>query len=101
MAIRRQAERAHNQRGMVTISVEADQSLIFSELIDIAESSASCERYAGSKRVDEKAVTERAYDQSAFVEYLARNFAAGFRSNVAVKWFRVEFAGGDVRKSWF
>ena len=81
---------AHNQRGMVTISVEADESLTFSELIDLAESSASCELYAGLKRVDEKAVTERAYDQPVFVEDLARNVAAGLRRHTAVSWFRVE-----------
>jgi GTP cyclohydrolase IB len=81
---------AHNQRGMVTISVEADASLAFSELIDLAESSASCELYAGLKRVDEKAVTERAYDQPVFVEDLARNVASGLKCNAAVKWFRVE-----------
>lgn len=81
---------AHNQRGMVTISVEADESLTFSELINLAESSASCELYAGLKRVDEKAVTERAYDQPVFVEDLARNVAAGLKAHNAVKWFRVE-----------
>jgi GTP cyclohydrolase I len=42
------------------------------------------------KRVDEKAVTERAYDQPVFVEDLARNVAAGLKGNTAVKWFRVE-----------
>lgn len=81
---------AHNQRGMVTISVEADESLAFYELIDLAESSASCELYAGLKRVDEKAVTERAYDQPVFVEDLARNVAAGLKAHPAVRWFRVE-----------
>lgn len=81
---------AHNQRGMVTISVEAGDDLTFFELIDLAESSASCELYAGLKRVDEKAVTERAYDQPVFVEDLARNVAAGLKSHAAVKWFRVE-----------
>lgn len=81
---------AHNQRGLVTISVEAAEELTFLELIDLAESSASCELYAGLKRVDEKAVTERAYDQPVFVEDLARNVAAGLKSHAAVKWFRVE-----------
>jgi GTP cyclohydrolase I len=81
---------AHNQRGMVTISVEADESLSFEELIDLAEASASCELYAGLKRSDEKAVTERAYDQPVFVEDLVRNVAAGLKGHTAVKWYRVE-----------
>lgn len=81
---------AHNQRGIVTISVEADESLSFEELIALAEASASCELYAGLKRSDEKAVTERAYDQPVFVEDLARNVAAGLKGHAAVKWYRVE-----------
>lgn len=81
---------AHNQRGLVTISVEADESLTFEELIDLAEASASCELYAGLKRTDEKAVTERAYDQPVFVEDLVRNVAAGLKGHAAVKWYRVE-----------
>ncbi|MFD2256246.1 GTP cyclohydrolase FolE2 [Luteolibacter algae] len=81
---------AHNQRGVVTISVAADQKLTFEELIDLAESSASCELYAGLKRTDEKAVTERAYDQPVFVEDLARNVAAGLRKHDLISWYRVE-----------
>ena len=81
---------AHNQRGMVTISVAAEEALTFEELIDLAERSASCELYAGLKRPDEKAVTERAYDQPVFVEDLARNVAAGLKTHDLVRWFRVE-----------
>ena len=81
---------AHNQRGVVTISVEASEDLTFEELIDLAEQSASCELYAGLKRTDEKAVTEKAYDQPVFVEDLARNVAAGLEQNSKVAWYRVE-----------
>ncbi len=81
---------AHNQRGAVTISVEASEGLSFEELIDIAEKSASCELYAGLKRSDEKAVTERAYDRPVFVEDLARDVAAGLTAHSDVGWFRVE-----------
>lgn len=81
---------AHNQRGVVTISVEASEDLPFEELIDLAERSASCELYAGLKRTDEKAVTERAYDQPVFVEDLARNVAAGLKDHPLVSWYRVE-----------
>ena len=81
---------AHNQRGIVTISVEAGENLSFEELIDLAEASASCELYAGLKRSDEKAVTERAYDQPVFVEDLVRNVAAGLKGHPEVKWYRVE-----------
>lgn len=81
---------AHNQRGVVTISVETSVDMDFEDLIELAEGSASCELYAGLKRTDEKAVTERAYDQPVFVEDLARNIAAGLKEHPLVKWFRVE-----------
>lgn len=81
---------AHNQRGVVIISVEASEELDFEHLIRLAEESASCELYAGLKRSDEKAVTERAYDQPVFVEDLARNVAAGLKNDPLVTWYRVE-----------
>ena len=46
------------------------------ELIDIAESEASCELYGILKRPDEKYVTERAYDNPKFVEDMVRDVAA-------------------------
>ncbi len=81
---------AHNQRGKVTVSVEAGEGLTFQELIDLVEKSASCELFSGLKRSDEKAVTERAYDNPVFVEDLARDVAAGLMRSDLVKWFRVE-----------
>jgi GTP cyclohydrolase IB len=81
---------AHNQRGVVTISVEASEDVSFEALIDIAERSASCELFAGLKRTDEKAVTERAYDSPAFVEDLVRDVAAGLKEFGAISWYRVE-----------
>lgn len=81
---------AHNQRGVVTISVEAGPELEFEELIQVAESSASCELYAGLKRSDEKAVTERAYDQPVFVEDLVRAVAMKLKACEGVLWYRVE-----------
>ncbi len=81
---------AHNQRGAVSISVEVTGDLCPEALIVLAEDSASCELYAGLKRTDEKAVTERAYDQPVFVEDLARNVAAGLAETEGLGWYRVE-----------
>lgn len=81
---------AHNQRGSVTLSVEATGGITFEELILLAENSASCELYAGLKRSDEKAVTERAYDQPVFVEDLVREIAAGLKAHGSIGWYRVE-----------
>jgi GTP cyclohydrolase IB len=81
---------AHNQRGEVTISIEAGGEYGFEDMIGLAERSASCELYAGLKRSDEKEVTEMAYDRPVFVEDLVRNVAAGLREEGGVLWFRVE-----------
>ena len=45
------------------------------DLIEMIEGSASSELYALLKRQDEKAVTERAYENPVFVEDLVRNVA--------------------------
>ena len=46
------------------------------ELLRVAEEEASAELYGILKRVDEKYVTERAYDNPRFVEDLVRGVAA-------------------------
>jgi GTP cyclohydrolase IB len=66
---------AHNQRSHVTIKVRLRDHIWLEELIGIAESEASCELYGILKRVDEKYVTERAYDNPKFVEDLVRDVA--------------------------
>jgi GTP cyclohydrolase IB len=71
---------AHNQRSHVTLRVKtlaAHNPIGAQALIDIAEKQASSELYGMLKRVDEKQVTERAYDNPKFVEDLARDVAAG------------------------
>ena len=54
------------------------------ELIEIAESEASCELYGILKRPDEKYVTERAYDNPKFVEDMVRDVAV--RLNKSRAW---------------
>src|SRR5580693_1729656 len=51
---------AHNQRSHITISARLRAHMWIEELIEIAESEASCELYGILKRPDEKYVTERA-----------------------------------------
>jgi GTP cyclohydrolase I len=81
---------AHNQRSHVTIEVDADPALTPERLIRIAEQQASCELYGLLKRVDEKFVTERAYDNPKFVEDLIRDLAAGLKREPLVRRFVVE-----------
>ncbi len=66
---------AHNQRSHVTISAKLRTHMWIEELIEIAESEASCELYGILKRPDEKYVTERAYDNPKFVEDMVRDVA--------------------------
>ncbi|MFT4177629.1 MAG: GTP cyclohydrolase FolE2 [Luteolibacter sp.] len=81
---------AHNQRGLVTFSVRTLEPVWVEDLIAIAESSASCELFSLLKRPDEKAVTERAFDNPVFVEDLVRNVAAQANAHEAIAWYRVE-----------
>jgi len=81
---------AHNQRGLVTVAIRMKKSVWIEDLIAMIESSASSELYALLKRQDEKAVTERAYENPVFVEDLVRNVALQLNAHPQVKWYRVE-----------
>jgi GTP cyclohydrolase I len=81
---------AHNQRGLVTVAIRMKKSVWIEDLIAVIESSASSELYALLKRQDEKAVTERAYENPVFVEDLVRNVALQLNAHPQVKWYRVE-----------
>jgi GTP cyclohydrolase IB len=81
---------AHNQRGEVTVQIRFRKPVWIEDLIEIIESSASSELYALLKRQDEKAVTERAYENPVFVEDLVRNVALKLNAHPDVTWYKVE-----------
>ena len=81
---------AHNQRGEVTVQIRSRKAVWIEDLIGIIESSASSELYALLKRQDEKAVTERAYENPVFVEDLVRNVALKLNAHPDVTWYKVE-----------
>ena len=83
---------AHNQRSHITIKAKANkgQMLYIEDLIDLAERKASCELYAILKRDDEKHVTERAYDNPAFVEDLVRDIAVELNNDDRINYYRLE-----------
>ena len=81
---------AHNQRGEVTVQIRSRTVVWIEDLIGIIESSASSELYALLKRQDEKAVTERAYENPVFVEDLVRNIALKLNAHREVTWYKVE-----------
>lgn len=81
---------AHNQRGEVTFAVRSSIPIWIEDLIQLVEQSASCELYSVLKRPDEKAVTERAYDNPVFVEDLVRNIAQRANREETILWYKVE-----------
>ena len=81
---------AHNQRGTVTVQTRARQPVSIEEIVEIAESSASSELYTLLKRPDEKAVTERAYENPVFVEDLIRDVAVKLNAHPSIAWYKIE-----------
>jgi GTP cyclohydrolase I len=81
---------AHNQRGEVTVALRFKKIVWIEEVIEMIEKSASSELYALLKRHDEKAVTERAYENPVFVEDLVRNVALRLNAHPRVTWYKVE-----------
>jgi len=81
---------AHNQRGEVTVALRFKKTVWIEEVIEMIEASASSELYALLKRLDEKAVTERAYENPVFVEDLVRNVALKLNADRRVTWYKVE-----------
>ena len=81
---------AHNQRGTVTVQLRFKRPIWIEDVIAMIEASASSELYALLKRQDEKAVTERAYENPVFVEDLVRNVALRLNAHADVTWYRVE-----------
>ena len=83
---------AHNQRSHITIEVKPTEgSVVFLEdLIDLAEQKASSELYAVLKRDDEKVVTERAYENPAFVEDIVRDIAVELNADDKIIYYSLE-----------
>ncbi len=81
---------AHNQRGEVTVRIRSRDIVWIEDLIAVIESSASSELYALLKRQDEKAVTERAYENPVFVEDMVRNVAVKLNADSRITWYKVE-----------
>jgi GTP cyclohydrolase I len=81
---------AHNQRSHVTITAKLRSHMWIEELIEVAESEASCELYGILKRPDEKYVTERAYDNPKFVEDMVRDVATRLNNEDRIGAYVVE-----------
>jgi GTP cyclohydrolase IB len=81
---------AHNQRGIVTVKVRFIKFFWIEDLIKTVEESASGEVYSLLKRVDEKYVTEKAYENPKFVEDVVRSVAIKLNKNSTFSWYSIE-----------
>lgn len=81
---------AHNQRGWVTVRVQATDHVWLEEIVEMIEASASCALYPVLKRPDEKWVTEHAYENPRFVEDLVREVALAFDADGRISGYEIE-----------
>jgi GTP cyclohydrolase I len=80
---------AHNHRGEVKLQTRFNRFIWLEDMIDLVESCASCDVYSVLKRVDEKQVTEHAYNNPKFVEDIVRDIAARLLQDDNITWFAV------------
>jgi len=81
---------AHNQRGLVSVTILFEEFFWIEEIISLVEQSASSDVFALLKREDEKYVTERAYRRPMFVEDVVREVTAKLTEDPRFSWFSVE-----------
>lgn len=80
---------AHNQRGEVKLQTRFNRFIWLEDMIELVESCASCDVYSVLKRVDEKRVTEKSYNNPKFVEDVVRDVAARLLQDDNITWFSV------------
>ena len=81
---------AHNQRSHLSSTVLCSSPMTLEEQIALSEAAASCPLWSRLKRVDEKYVTEHAYENPKFVEDIVRDMASSLEGDERVLAFRVE-----------
>lgn len=81
---------AHNQRSIVTVKVRFKKFFWIEDIIKTVEESASGEVYSLLKRVDEKYVTEKAYENPKFVEDVVRSVAVKLNADDNFRWYSIE-----------
>lgn len=81
---------AHNQRSIIAIKVKYSSFIWIEELVALVEECGSSPVYSLLKRVDEKHVTEKAYENPKFVEDIVREVTEKLLAEEAITWFSVE-----------
>ena len=80
---------AHNQRGEVCLAIRFNKFVWIEDMIDLVEAAASCDVYSVLKRVDEKYVTEKGFDNPKFVEDVVRDVAQSVQEDPNITWYSV------------
>jgi len=75
---------------MVTVRLRFQKFFWIEDVIRLVEDSASGEVYSLLKRIDEKYVTEKAYENPLFVEDVVRNVAQRLNGIDNFTWYSVE-----------
>ncbi|TQV63596.1 MAG: GTP cyclohydrolase I FolE2 [Sulfurovum sp.] len=86
---------AHNQRSFVTVNLRSNKPIFLKEIADLIESEVSSPIYPIVKRVDEKYMTELAYDKPKFAEDVARGIYARLMDDKRVTYFYVSSRAED------
>ena len=81
---------AHNQRSYITLTALLDKNISIKDLIFALEAQGSAQVYSLLKRVDEKFVTEYAYNHPKFVEDLVRDLAKVLDNYDGIQAYRIE-----------
>jgi GTP cyclohydrolase I len=80
----------HNQRGEVRVKIRFNRRVWIEDLVAMIERCASSDLYSLLKRVDEKAVADRAFENPRFVEDVVRLAATELLADPKITWFSVE-----------
>lgn len=80
---------AHNQRGEVRLAVRFNRFIWIEDMISLVEEAASCDVFSVLKRVDEKCVTEKGFNNPKFVEDIVRDVALNLKNDTNITWFSV------------
>jgi len=86
---------AHNQRSFVTVNLRSTEPLDLKEIADLIESEVSSPIYPIVKRVDEKHMTELAYQQPKFAEDVARGISSKLLNDKRITYFYVSSRAED------
>lgn len=81
---------AHNQRSSISIKVRYSSFIWIEDLVSLVEECGSSPVYSLLKRVDEKYVTEKAYENPKFVEDIVREVTEKLLAEQNITWFSVE-----------